>query len=151
MSGLDIYFLVVSGVFGLFIGSFLNVLVYRIPNGEDFVHGRSHCPKCGHDLSGFDLVPVFSYLALGRRCRYCRAPISGRYALVELLTGGLFALSYWLSLDVSPWLALPLDALIAATVVAVFIRIDGHRAPKSLLFTALGLATVIVVWVAVAW
>lgn len=81
------------GLFGLLIGSFLNVCVYRIPRRESVVVGRSHCPDCGHTLAPADLIPVISYLALGRRCRYCRQPISPRYATVELLTALIFALS----------------------------------------------------------
>ncbi|MBP1757388.1 MAG: Prepilin peptidase [Firmicutes bacterium] len=83
---LAIYF----GLFGLLIGSFLNVCVYRIPRRESVVVGRSHCPDCGHTLGPADLVPVLSYLLLGRRCRYCHQPISSRYAKVELLTAFLF-------------------------------------------------------------
>lgn len=78
------------GLFGLLIGSFLNVVVYRLPRRESVVVGRSHCPDCGHTLAPADLVPVFSYLLLGRRCRYCHQPISSRYAKVELLTALIF-------------------------------------------------------------
>ena len=77
-------------ILGLLIGSFLNVCVYRLPHGESVVTGRSHCPACGHTLGPLDLVPVISYLALGRRCRYCQQPISPRYAQVESYTGTLF-------------------------------------------------------------
>lgn len=79
------------GLLGLLTGSFFNVCVYRIPRGESIVQGRSHCPSCGHVLSPLDLVPVLSYLALRRRCRYCQAPISPRYAVVEALTAVLYA------------------------------------------------------------
>ncbi len=81
------------GLFGLLIGSFLNVVVYRLPRRESVVVGRSHCPDCGHTLAPADLVPVFSYLLLGRRCRYCQKPISSRYAKVELLTALIFMVS----------------------------------------------------------
>ncbi|NCA98999.1 MAG: prepilin peptidase [Clostridia bacterium] len=81
----------IYGLFGLLIGSFLNVCVYRLPRGESIARGRSHCPSCGHVLSPLDLVPVLSYLALGRRCRYCQTPISPRYAVVESLTALLYA------------------------------------------------------------
>ncbi len=74
---------------GLCVGSFANVLAYRIPNKLDFVRGRSFCPFCGHALSGRDLVPLFSFVCLAGKCRYCGARISPRYPLVELLGGAL--------------------------------------------------------------
>jgi leader peptidase (prepilin peptidase)/N-methyltransferase len=79
---------------GAVIGSFLNVVIYRLPKGLDFVKGSSFCPACGHRLAPLDLVPVLSYLLLGRRCRYCRTPISPRYMLVELLCAALCVLCY---------------------------------------------------------
>lgn len=81
-------------IFGTIIGSFLNVLIYRIPLKLDFVKGRSFCPSCHHDLGALDLFPVFSYLFLGGKCRYCKTKISLRYPLIELLTGLLFTLVY---------------------------------------------------------
>ena len=75
---------VLSPVLGLLIGSFLNVCIYRLPKGETVVKGHSYCPSCGHTLQALDLVPVFSYLFLRGRCRYCRAVISPRYMLIEL-------------------------------------------------------------------
>lgn len=86
---------ILIGALGLFVGSFLANVVYRLKKKEQFVNGRSKCPHCGHELSVIDLVPVFSWVALKGKCRYCKATISGEYALVELLTGILFALSYF--------------------------------------------------------
>lgn len=76
---------------GLVAGSFLNVVIYRIPRGESVIFPGSRCPACGHKLRPADLVPVVSYVWLKGRCRYCGAKISPRYPLVELLTGLLFA------------------------------------------------------------
>ncbi|NSW84211.1 MAG: prepilin peptidase [Syntrophothermus sp.] len=78
-------------VFGLFVGSFLNVVIYRLPRGESIAAPRSRCPFCRTQLTWRDLVPVFSYLVLGGRCRYCRRPISLRYPAIELLTAVVFA------------------------------------------------------------
>lgn len=78
-------------VIGICIASFMNVVVYRVPNNLNFVKGRSFCPKCEHTLHAKDLVPLFSWLLLKGKCRYCGAPISKRYPLVELC-GGLIAL-----------------------------------------------------------
>ena len=77
-------------IYGLIIGSFLNVLIYRIPREESIVWPGSHCPACSHPLKWSDNIPLISYLLLKGKCRYCRAPISARYPLVE----GLNALVY---------------------------------------------------------
>lgn len=82
-------------ILGTIIGSFLNVLIYRIPKKLNFVTGRSMCPHCEHPLSAWDLIPLVSFLALGRKCRYCHAPISWRYPLFETITGLCFALVAW--------------------------------------------------------
>ena len=125
-----VFWIATAGVFGLFIGSFLNVLIHRLPRSEDFVQGRSHCPVCGHDLGAADMVPVLSYLLLGRRCRYCRAPISPRYAVVELLTGVIFAVSWWLAEPLSLWAFLGLVAFLSFAEVFLFIRFDRSRISK---------------------
>jgi leader peptidase (prepilin peptidase)/N-methyltransferase len=78
-------------VFGTIIFSFLNVVIYRTPLKLSFARGRSFCPKCHHTLHAVDLVPLFSWLFLGGKCRYCRTPISKRYPLVETI-GGICAL-----------------------------------------------------------
>src|SRR5690242_15022888 len=80
-----------AGIFGLIVGSFLNVVVWRLPRHEKLT-GRSHCPHCHRQLRAFELVPVLSYVALRGRCASCRGRISPRYALIELATGALFAL-----------------------------------------------------------
>lgn len=81
-------------LFGVVLGSFYNVVAYRVPRGESLVAPPSHCPQCGHRLGAVDLVPVLSFLWLKGRCRHCGAAISWRYPLVEALTGALFWLGY---------------------------------------------------------
>ncbi len=80
-------------VIGITIGSFLNVCIYRLPVGMSIVSPPSRCGTCGHRLGALDMIPVLSYFMLGGKCRYCHTPYSPRYALVELLTGVLFALA----------------------------------------------------------
>jgi len=80
--------------FGASIGSFLNCIIYRLPERKKIFLDRSICPKCFHQLSFLDLIPIFSFLFLAGRCRYCRKKISWQYPLVELITGLLFLFSF---------------------------------------------------------
>lgn len=94
------YILIV--IFGLVIGSFLNVCIYRIPrDGSIMSPSRSYCPHCNHQLSALDNIPVFSYIFLRGKCRYCKGSISPRYMIVELLTAGIFALILYKSLTLN--------------------------------------------------
>lgn len=83
---------------GATIGSFLNVVAYRLPRRESIVFKRSRCPQCGTQIKGRDNVPIFGWLMLGGRCRACQTPISPRYPIVELITGGLFLTFYFVEL-----------------------------------------------------
>ncbi|MCH2172349.1 prepilin peptidase [Myxococcota bacterium] len=86
-----IFFVVSALVFGLVVGSFLNVVIHRLPRGESLVRPRSRCPHCSQAVSILDNIPVVSYLRLGGRCRHCRTRISLRYPAIEILTGLLWA------------------------------------------------------------
>lgn len=88
------YVAVIIFVFGTVIGSFLNVLIYRLPIGMDFKKGRSICTTCKHELNWKDLFPLFSWLFLRGKCRYCKAKISSRYPIVEALNGVMYVLVY---------------------------------------------------------
>lgn len=77
-------------IFGLLVGSFLNSVIYRLENKKGFILGRSICPQCKHKLAWYDLIPVFTFIFLKGRCRYCQKKISWQYPLVELATGLLF-------------------------------------------------------------
>ena len=87
--------LLVCGLTGLIVGSYLNVLIHRLPREKSTVLPRSSCPYCQGPIRAIDNIPVLSFLLLGRRCRNCRAPISWRYPTIELLTAVLFAASFW--------------------------------------------------------
>ena len=106
---------------GACVGSFLNVLVYRLPRRESIVHPPSHCPRCGHPIRWYDNVPVIGWIKLRGKCRDCQLPISVRYPCVEgfcaLLFGGVFIL-----LD-QMW-TLPLWGLIALTILLSLIGIS---------------------------
>ena len=81
-------------LFGIVVGSFLNVCILRIPEKETIVTERSHCVACGHELAWYDLIPLFSYLFLKGRCRYCGERISAQYPLIEFLNGVLWCLTF---------------------------------------------------------
>ena len=80
---------------GLCTGSFLNVVIYRLPRGQSLLGPGSHCPRCGHGLGVLDLLPLFSYIMLGGKCRYCQQAIALQYPLVEVGTAWAFYLLYW--------------------------------------------------------
>jgi len=133
---------VVLGVLGLLVGSFLNVVIYRVPIGKSIVTPPSACPRCGNHIKPWDNIPVISWLLLRGRCRHCAEPISIRYPIVELITGLLFAataVKFPLDLDA------PAAALICSAVVLVAylyfagisvalagIDLDTHKLPNSI-------------------
>lgn len=121
-------------LFGLAIGSFLNVVIWRVPRGESVVRPRSHCPSCGMTLGGRENVPVFSWLLLRGRCRSCRAPISARYPVVELTTAAMFGLLAW---RFGPSPQLPAFLYLAGVGIALAaIDIDVRRLPNVLTLTS---------------
>ncbi|MCK4387480.1 MAG: prepilin peptidase, partial [Dehalococcoidia bacterium] len=85
----------VFALLGLAVGSFLNVCIDRLPRGESILNPPSHCQACQHHLAAKDLIPLFSYLWLRGRCRYCQATIPKRLLWVELATGAMFAFLYF--------------------------------------------------------
>jgi leader peptidase (prepilin peptidase)/N-methyltransferase len=113
---LDAYVIVVAGVFGLLIGSFLNACAYRLPLGISVAHGRSFCPACKTQIRAVDNIPLLSWIVLRGRCRACGAPISWRYPLVEALTGMLFAAMAALT---GPSALLALQLLFVAALILV--------------------------------
>lgn len=88
---MDAFGVVILFVLGLLIGSFTNVLIWRLPRGENVAFPPSHCPTCNHQLGPLDLVPVLSWASLGGKCRYCKAPISPRYPIIEMISGLAYA------------------------------------------------------------
>jgi leader peptidase (prepilin peptidase)/N-methyltransferase len=90
----DILFAIFAFFFGLIFGSFLNVCIYRLPRGLSVVAPRSACPNCEKPIAAYDNIPVLSWILLGGKCRNCKAPITPRYAIVELICGVLFLACY---------------------------------------------------------
>ena len=128
----------VSVIFGFFFGaafgSFLNVVIYRLPRNMSLAQPPSHCPKCQHRLGGLDLFPLLSFLLAGAKCRYCRAPIGLRYFMVELLMGVIWAALWWQLLvegnDIGRFVALA--AFATALVAALFIDLEHYIIPDSI-------------------
>jgi leader peptidase (prepilin peptidase) / N-methyltransferase len=142
LTGLPAYIIAIAvGVLGAIIGSFLNVVIHRVPREESIAFPASHCPSCDAAIRPYDNVPVISWAVLRGRCRACRAPISARYPAVELLTGVLFALTYLLHSGLT--LSLPFDlAFVAAIVALVFIDAEHMLLPNVITYPGAALALV---------
>ncbi len=126
-------------LFAICIGSFLNVLIWRIPNKMS-VNGRSICPKCNTPIKGYDLIPVLSFLFLGGKCRACKAKISFRYPAIELLTGILAVicfLRYNFTIEHLSWQPLVMFCLTAILICIAMIDIDTMEIPNGLVLAIL--------------
>ena len=127
---MTILVLVLAGLLGLAVGSFLNVVVWRVPQGTSVVSPPSACPSCGHPIRARDNIPVLSWLLLRGRCRDCSAPISVRYPLVELGTAAAFVL---VALKFELTWPLPAYLYLAAVGIALaLIDLDHQRLPDAL-------------------
>jgi leader peptidase (prepilin peptidase)/N-methyltransferase len=131
-----------AAVGGLIVGSFLNVVVYRLPRGESLMHPRSRCPSCGTQLRAIDNVPVVSWVALRGKCHHCGAPVSARYPLVELTTGALYA-AVVASQDDAVRIVLGL-LLVTALVPITLIDLD-HRIIPNRITAAAAIAALIAI------
>ena len=128
---------VLIGLLGVIIGSFLNVVIHRVPEGQSLVRPGSACPACGAAVRPRDNIPIVSWLLLRGRCRDCSAPISSRYPIVEAVTGVLWALLAWWALvtpDALPLLPLVL-VLTAAGVALTVVDLGHHRLPNAIVLT----------------
>ncbi len=122
--------LIYAGLLGAVVGSFLNVVVYRLPLGQSVVSPPSRCPKCGNRLQWFDNIPILGWLLLGGRCRKCKNSISIQYPVVELITAVLFVLVVWLT-PPGPLLATRL-LLVCILVVLFGIDLEHQILPNSI-------------------
>jgi leader peptidase (prepilin peptidase)/N-methyltransferase len=136
----------VSLPFGLVVGSFMTVAVYRLPRGESVVGGRSRCPSCGSQIGARDNVPVLSWLLLRGRCRHCGARISAEYPLIELATAALVVLAAIRWAD--PWRAGLVAGLLALMPGIALIDIRHRIIPNRLTYPGLAIAALVIV---VAW
>ncbi len=128
---MEIFIEIYVFIVGMIFGSFFNVCIFRIPEKQSISNPPSHCPNCNTRLKPVDLIPVFSYLLSGRKCRYCEDKISSRYALVEILTGILFLTVFnEFLLDISSIYYL---VLISLLIIITFIDFDHYIIPDGLL------------------
>jgi leader peptidase (prepilin peptidase)/N-methyltransferase len=134
---------IVLGIFGLLIGSFANVVIYRVPEGRSIVRPPSGCPACGSRVRTRDNIPVISWLVLRGRCRDCHAPISLRYPAVEALVGALFV-GVGLRFGIS-WTGVGEAALAAGLVVLAFIDLEHLLLPKKIVYATLTVVAVVFV------
>lgn len=130
-------------IVGLAVGSFLNVVIYRVPRGESILRPGSHCPSCGAAIAPRDNVPVVSWLLLRGRCRKCHTPISVRYVVIESLTAVLFGA---VAARLGPVAVLPAVLVATATLIALS-AIDLERLilPRAVVYPGLGAVVVLLV------
>lgn len=114
---MNLFYLIIFFLLGLFMGSFFTVVGLRLPKKENFITNRSYCDHCHHELSFLDMVPLFSFLFLRARCRYCKKKISDLSSYMEFFTGVLFALAYYA-------FGLSANLLIALGIVSLLIIIS---------------------------
>ena len=127
-----------AAILGAVVGSFVNVVIYRLPRGESLVRPGSHCPGCGAAVAAYDNVPLVSWVALRGRCRACRTRISVRYPVVEAATAALFAaaaIRFGLVAEVGAYLV-----LFAALVALSMVDLDRHIVPRKIIYATAVLA-----------
>lgn len=136
--------LYIVGVFGLCFGSFINVVIYRLPRGQSILSPGSRCPSCDTALRWYDMVPVASFLWLRGRCRYCRLRIPWYYPVVEAIVGAgsiwVYAVFCQHSAGAMPWTAIRGIALLGLLVAAAFIDIFHRKIPNKLILYGLSAA-----------
>lgn len=140
---------VVAGLFGAFIGSFLNVCIYRLPRGTSVVWPASACPHCARKLSWFENIPIAGYLALGGRCRTCGAAIGIQYPIVELTTALLFAVAWWFY---GPGVLLASRLLFGCALIVLFaIDLEHHLLPNAITLPGIVVGFVFSLFTAPGW
>ncbi|MBS1794026.1 MAG: prepilin peptidase [Acidobacteria bacterium] len=125
-------------IFGAIVGSFLNVVIHRVPREESIVFPNSACPKCKTAIKPYDNLPILSWLLLGGKCRSCKEKIAARYPAVELLTALLFTATFW-AVGFNAFLPIVL-IFVASTVALIFIDAEHMILPDVINFPLLGLA-----------
>lgn len=140
--GIPEYFgYILVGILGACIGSFLNVVIYRVPNELSIVMPNSACPNCKSAIKPYDNIPIFGWLILGGKCRNCEEPILWRYPAVELLTALVFLLVYW-QIGFTPYMPVAL-AFAAAMISLIFIDAEHMILPNVITYPMFVIALII--------
>lgn len=153
---MDILFVLTAFVFGLIFGSFLNVVIFRLNTKDSIVNARSKCLSCSHVLAWYDLFPVFSFLSLGGKCRYCKKKISWQYPLVEISTGIIFAVIFsqnfqGYAFDLINVIHFFLVTYIFFALVVIFVfDLKHYIIPDEVVFPAIGVSFLLLILDSVA-
>lgn len=148
MDLIEIIILVAIVISGTVFGSFFTLAVHRIPRKEDITHERSYCPKCNHKLQFLDLIPVWSYLFLGGKCRYCKSKIRPRYFILEIFSGFIFlliGLSYGISVETTIYEFINFAILIlflCSVFIIAGIDKEKYMIPNGLLVYGFGISII---------
>lgn len=135
-----IYFIVLTVLFGLAVGSFLNVCIYRIPRKESIAFPGSHCPNCNNAIKWYDNIPVLSYLILKGKCRHCKAKISARYPFIELLNAFIWVV---IAFRINNFIGVMLGFIFSSVLTVVSaIDIENRIIPNSTCVVILSLAVI---------
>lgn len=152
MDIIQLIILITIAISGTVFGSFFTLAVHRIPKKEDITHERSYCPKCNHKLQFLDLIPVWSYIFLGGKCRYCQNKIRPRYLLLEIFSGLVFlmlGLSYGINIETSIadfiYFALLVLFLCCIFIVAGIDK-EKYIIPNGLIIYGLGISVLKLIW-----
>jgi leader peptidase (prepilin peptidase)/N-methyltransferase len=130
-------------IFGSVIGSFLNVCIYRMPQGLSVVSPSSRCTSCGKPIRFYDNIPVLSYILLKGKCRYCKTGLSVRYPIIEFLNAALYVLLLNRYGHDSPWVLLVYFIFISSLIVIFFIDLDHQIIPNSITLPGIPLAVIL--------
>lgn len=136
---IQIFTIVLTILLGLVVGSFLNVVIYRLPNNMSLAKPASHCPKCGHPIKWYDNIPILSYIILGGKCRNCREKISLRYPFIEFLNMALWFVcllvftNFIIPSNAMNWLRFVTGCIACSALLCIFwIDLDSMEIPEVL-------------------
>ena len=144
-----LFWLVAAGALGAIVGSFMNVVIHRVPLGSSIVWPSSACPHCKRELSWYENIPVLSWLVLRARCRTCRAPISIRYPFVEALTSAMFVAAWWYF---GPGVPLASRLVLGCILIALFaIDLEHQLLPFGITIPGIAIGFVFSLFAAPGW
>ena len=153
---MDIFLYIIIFIMGTVFGSFYTLAIYRIPNKIDITHTHSFCPNCHHKLGFFELIPVWSYIFLGGKCKECKQKIRPRYLIIEILSGITLCLiayaakiSFW-NLNVNTLIDIAFFALyLSGIVIIAGIDLEKRKIEKSVIYYALGILVVYIIYLCI--